>query len=404
MNSLLYLILLFLLFIVWPFGGFILSLLLLYSRNISEVKQNICIFINSLFWGILAFSQKSLAAENTDCIRYYYEFEYFEMFRPLDVFSAFDFSALLNFVFHPVSAFIVAFTGNVQSMSFLWTFLVYFLTFLSVKRLMKYYSCYTTRNYAKIVLVLSFCFIAFVQVSELLKQASAFAVFFYGFTLYLTKGNKFIVLLSSIAAIGLHPSSIMLFPLFFYNKINTLLLLILALIAIIISQFVDIISLLMSMLPGGNYTAMIMDRFSGGSSESGSLHYIALQTLMLFPAVFMWLIGRTKEKREREAVNVVLLYFLISSLNYGNLIAYLRFAIFAHWLFALSYIICLKNIAYKEVKLALNILIICMFFMTARWTDGRTTPGGYTSSYMDNSIVNIVFSTSHDYLKIDYSK
>ncbi|MBQ8501353.1 MAG: EpsG family protein [Bacteroides sp.] len=377
---------------------------MLYHKNISKGQQSTCLIILSLFWGLLAFTQKSLASINTDCIRYYYDFEYFEQINPFEVFSVFDFSALLNFVFHPISAFTVALTGNVQSMSLLWTFIVYFLTFLSAKRLMKYYDCYTNRNFANLVLCLTFCFVAFVQVSELLKQASAFAIFFYGFTMFMTGSSKVIVMLFIIVAVGLHPSSLMLLPLFFYNWVKTWILLVLAIVAIVVSQFVDIIGLFMSLLPGGNYAEMIMTRFGGSSSEGGTFHYITLQLLMLCPTIFLWLTGKIKEKKQQYAVNVVLLYFLVTSLNFDNLIAYLRFAIFAHWLFVLVYILCLKNIYFKEVKHILNIMILCMFLMTVRWTKGRTTPGGYASSYMDNSLVNIVFATSYDYLKVDYTK
>lgn len=404
MKSITFFTFLFLFFLIWPFGGFVVSLYLLYRPSISERQQTICLIISSLFWGLLAFSQKSLADINTDCIRYYYSLEAYEFFRPFEIFGLLDFTELLNFVFYPASAFIVALTKNVQSVSFLWTALVYILTFLSARRLMKYYDCYTDKNYANLVLCLTFCFIAFVQVSELLKQASAFAVFFYGLTLFMTGGLKVLVIISTIIAIGLHPSSIMLVPLFFYKHVNTGLLLIFALGTIVLSQFVDIIGFFMSMLPGGNYTGMIMERFGGKASEGGTLHYIVLQFLMLAPAIFLWLSGRTKEKKQQNAVNVVILYFIIASLNFGNLVAYLRFAIFAHWIFALVYILCLKNIHFKEVKYVLNVLLLCMFLMTARWTIGRTTPGGYASSYMDNSIVNIVFSTSYDYLKVDYSR
>lgn len=399
-----YIVFLFLLFFAWPFGGFIVSIFLLFRPTISVKCQTVCIVILSLFSGLLAFSQKSLADMDTDCIRYYYAFEHFESISPLSIFEYLDFTAILNFVFVPISAFVVSLTGNVQVISLLWTSIVYLLTFMSARKLMRYYGCFTNRNFAKLVLSLTFCFIAFVQVSELLKQASAFAVFFYGFTLFMTGGSKIITVIATILSIGIHPTSIMLLPLFCYDKIPTFLLLLLSIIVIVVAQFVDIIGLLMGMLPGGNYTELIIDRFGGGASEGGSVHYIVLQLLMLVPTIFLWLTRKTREKSEQDAVNVILLYFLISSLNFGNLVAYLRFAIFAHWLFALVMVLCLKNIRFKDVRYVLNILILCMILMTTRWTLGRTISGGYCSSYMDNSIVDIVFSTSYNYLTVDYSK
>ena len=44
----------------------------------SECEIDLCTFIISLFWGILAFTQKSLYYEGTDCTRYYFELERFE--------------------------------------------------------------------------------------------------------------------------------------------------------------------------------------------------------------------------------------------------------------------------------------------------------------------------------------
>lgn len=404
-KNILYNILLLFLFVIWPFGGFMMSFFLLYRDNITKGRQSICLFVLSLFWGLLAFTQKSLALIGTDCIRYYYEFENFEKLSLLEIFNILKFGAHLNFVFHPISAFAVALTKNVQTVSFLWSSLVYLLTYLSVRRLMIYYDCYTNRNFANIVLCLSFCFIAFVQVSELLKQASAFAVFFYGFTLFFTSGSKILTALLTFIAIGIHPTTMMLLPLFLYNQVRTKTLVFFIIGIIIVSQFVNIIDLFMNMLPGGTYTKMIEERFGEESERGGSLHYILLQVLMLFPIIYLWRTRKIKDKIQQNALNIVLLYFLISSLNFYNLVAYLRFSIFAHWIYALVMILCIKNICYADVKRVLKVFIICMFFMTMKWTFNRTlVKDGYCSSYMDNNIVNIVFSSSYNYLIVDYEK
>ena len=53
----------------------------------------------------------------------------------------------------------------------------------------------------------------------------------------------------------------------------------------------------------------------------------------------------------------------------------------------------------------MNLMIVFMLVMTLRWTHGRTmVRGGYCTSYMDNSITNIIFSTSYDYLCVNYEK
>ena len=96
-----------LLFILWPFGSFIVSTYSLLNRKLSETNTIVCLFMLSLFWGLLAFTQKSLAAEDTDCIRYYEFFELFEGIEPLYAISSLNILELLNFVFMPASVLVI---------------------------------------------------------------------------------------------------------------------------------------------------------------------------------------------------------------------------------------------------------------------------------------------------------
>lgn len=395
-----------LLFILWPFGSFIVSTYSLLNRKLSETNTIVCLFMLSLFWGLLAFTQKSLAAEDTDCIRYYEFFELFEGIEPLYAISSLNILELLNFVFMPVSVLVISITGNVQSISFLWTFIVYFLMYMSIRRLMIFYGCYTQRQFAIVVLITTFCFMVFVQITELLKNSAAFTVFFYGFTLYMTNGNKAAVIGLIIASIGIHPSVIMLLPLLLYRKVNTNMLLVISCIVLLISLISNVLGLLINILPGGGYFDLVLDRFGDYDiSQSGTLHYIAIQMAMLCSALFLLCKNKGKDERLNDAVNIVILYFIVSILNYYNLTAYLRFSIFSHWLFALILIWYVQKASYScSVRRIMKCLVVFMFLMTLRWTLARTIGGGYCSSYMDNSITNIVFSTSSDYLSVEYEK
>ena len=278
------------LFILWPFGSFIVSTYSLLNRKLSETNTIVCLFMLSLFLGLLAFTQKSLAAEDTDCIRYYEFFELFEGIEPLYAISSLNILELLNFVFMPASVLVISITGNVQSISFLWTFIVYFLMYMSIRRLMIFYGCYTQRQFAIVVLITTFCFMVFVQITELLKNSAAFTVFFYGFTLYMTNGNKAAVIGLIIASVGIHPSVIMLLPLLLYRKVNTKIVLVISCVVLLISLVSNVLGLLINILPGGGYFDLVLDRFGDYDiSQSGTLHYIAIQMAMLCSALFLLL-------------------------------------------------------------------------------------------------------------------
>lgn len=394
-----------LLFLISPFFSMVASFWMLFKKNMTRGGLLACLIVISMFWGILAFSQKSLAAEDTDCIRYYQSMELYETLNITDCFQIINFLELLNFIFYPVSVIAVSITGNVQIMSCLWTFLAYILTYISIRRLMEYYGNFNQKDFAKVILVCTFCFMAFVQISELLKNSAAFAVFFYALTLYMSGGNKLYTMIFVVIAIGLHPSVMMLLPLFLYKVLNTKFAIVLGVALFLISLLTNIIELALSILPGSGYFELLLNRFEDyGDGQTGSTHYVAIQLALLCSALYLWY----KHKYNKEisyAINLVLLYFIISNINYYNLVAYLRFSIFSHWLFALIYIWYIKvSFESKNISTIKKILVIFMLIMTTRWTLSRTVSGGYCSSYMDNSLPKIMFSTSYNYLSVDYEK
>lgn len=383
----------------------ITSFWMLFKRKMAKGGVSICLIVISMFWGILAFSQKSLAVEDTDCVRYYLMMESFETLNITEIFQNINFLELLNFVFYPISIIAISATGNVQIISLLWTFIVYILTYISIRRLMEYYGIYNQKDFAKAILISTFCFMAFVQICELLKNSAAFAVFFYALTLYMTGVKKVYAMTLVLIAIGLHPSVIMLIPLFWYKVLNTRFAIVLSIVSFIVSSLTNIIELVLDILPRSGYFELLLNHFEDyGDGQTGTTHYIAIQLALLCFAFYLW----SKYKSNKEisyAINLVLLYFIISNLNFYNLVAYLRFSIFSHWLFALIYIWYIKvSFESKNINTIKKLLVIFMLIMTTRWTLGRTISGSYCSSYMDNSLPKIIFSTSYNYLSVDYEK
>lgn len=267
---------------------------------------------------------------------------------------------------------------------------------------MIYYDCYQQKKFAKVILICTFCFMAFVQISELLKNSAAFAIFFYALTIYITKGNKINIAVYILISIGIHSSVIMLLPLFLYKLLNVRFALFLGIISFILSSSTNIVELLMSLLPNSGYFELLVERFEKyGEGNSGTTHYIAIQLTMLFSSLYLLYKNKSNEEIA-QVVNIFLLYFVISNLNFYNLVAYLRLSILSHWLFAFIYICFYKGNVYSK-KIS-KLLVIFMLLLTTKWTITRTISGGYCSSYMDNSIPKIILSTSYHYLSVDYEK
>ena len=395
-------ILLIISFLIFPFGTFVIAFILLFNKKTNEKLQTFCLIIIALFWSLLAFSQKSIALEETDCIRYYEGYKIYQYLTPWMALKALDFSAYLTFVFTPISVLFITITKNVQVVSFVWVFISYMFTYLSIRILMKHLECYTRKNFATLILILTFCFMHFVQISELLKNASAFAIFFYAFSCYLVNGWNGASIFWFLISIGIHSSVLMMFPLFFYKLFKTKYLLVIALILIPIFSNTNIFGYLFNLLPNNTYFQLLNNRYEWYTSygQSGTLHYIAIQFAMLSLSVYLWI----KSKRQIDYVsNIVLIYFIISLFNYTNLVAYLRLSIFSHWMFGimLAYFIALKGLHFDKYMKG---IIVFMLFMTIRWTVVRTIPGGYSSSYMDNSITNIIFSSTYEYLSVKYDE
>lgn len=388
-------------FSINPFFAFVFAWVLLLKNNLDEGRVTICVMVLATYWGLLAFTQKSLAAIDTDAIRYYYFGHGMIGLSVKEALESLAIEDLMNFTFTPVNAVIVALTQNVQSMSFIWVFVTYICTYYSIKRLMKHYGCYSQRNYAKVLLVVSFCFMLFVQISELLRQAPAFAVFFLGFTYYVEKGWNIKTIILIIASIGLHSSMFLFVPLLLYRyfPVKKSIYIIIALTPVLMS--VNVLTAFWGLLPDGEYFSMVSEKYSNyGDGSTATPHYILIELLMLYMAIDLW----RKDKDDRD-INIVLLYFLISFANYGTLVAFLRFALFSHWVFAFMLVkyLTINRPVFRFSNVGKYIVII-MFFMSLRFTLSRLGMGIYPSTYMDNSIVKITTSTINDYLTVKYDK
>lgn len=127
-----------LLFVLSPFLGGVCALLAILLFKFRDNEYNAIYFIIALFWGFLAFTQKSTAAiMDTDIIRYYKPMEEYLSYG-IETAFLLNFQELLNFTFTFINVFATTLTKNVQYIGLFWTTFSYFIYFISVHKLLKF--------------------------------------------------------------------------------------------------------------------------------------------------------------------------------------------------------------------------------------------------------------------------
>ena len=204
--------------IIWfvlPVPTMISMLVSLYFSSIFLRHRKILYLLISLTFALLAYTQESI--NDTDIVRYYSTFISYENAELSNIIFYNVLRDKMYYVFNPVSFFIVSVFGDVQFFSLFWIFIVYFLYFLGIENYCIYRKIELSRNQLLLFVFISiFGFILFTQVSEIIKQAVATSVFFYGFSLFLLK-KRISALIVLVISIGIHSSVLLLLPILFYK-------------------------------------------------------------------------------------------------------------------------------------------------------------------------------------------
>lgn len=397
-KNLYYILLLSLLWLLSPFLSAILIILYIGQYSVDKSQLKYLCFLASLTFALLAYTQKSISAEmETDISRYYDEFSRFShmSFRGA-ILLLLNSDTILTYTFTFVNVALVSVFKNVQVISLVWIAIFYFLHFTSIFRMMELSNVTRSRTNIFLLLIFSlFGAILFTQVTETIKNAVAFSFFFYLFTLFLTGGKKWKLLLGFFIGIGIHSSILMLLPIFFYKRIRYKYLFVISLFFILLCPLVNLMEIAMSILPDWDFFGELASKaesYSGDAASSSSIRYIVI-------GLFLWIYSAILYKKVKAMelhLNIVLIYVIMMFLNYNNSHAFIRFANFAQFIIVLEFLILLRN--RMKLKAYLWTFVLFFFLTNFQMTYGRTLSGGYCSSYMDNSIVKILTSNVYDYL------
>ncbi|WP_148467887.1 EpsG family protein [Alistipes sp.] len=387
--------------LISPYGAIFVLLAIVgcTKRRLTDGKLKYVLFLISLSFAVLAFTQKSLYWEDTDIARYYSGLSGF-LGQSADVLLLVFSSEILTYTFTTVNVSLVLIFKNVQVVSIFWTFFIYYFFFLSLLNFIKSDKeadrlLYNT-NVLRWVVFALFGGVLFTQVTETIKSAAAISFFFYILSLHIKGAGRGTIAVLYFFNIGIHAQALMFFPLFFFRNIRFRNLLVLTVAAVCISPMVNLMQLAIDVLPSGGWGDLLLakaDDYSGDMGGASTKRYILIGLILLSMAVFLRRKGLFDDTSRRG--NIVLLYVLIMFLNYNNSNAFIRFANFCSFVATLEFLELLKlkkekwmSFAYMAVFMMLNL----------QMTYGRTLSGGYCSSYMDNSIVRIFTSNIYDYL------
>lgn len=393
-----YFVALSLIWLISPFIGMLTALILILKIQITKKTLKSIFFFISLSFSFLAFTQKSLYWDGTDIERYYFGLKPIlnEDYSSIPLLLA---QESLTYVFTPINILLVIATHNVQSISILWTFVIYYFFFNSILNFIELYHPKEFNDrylwFATIIFSI-FGSILFVQVTETIKSAVAISFFFYIFTLYLKGAKKTIISVLLFLCIGIHAQTLMLIPIFLYKHFRFQTLAITTIVTIVVCTQINIINLVLSILPSSGWAGLLTERAMDygndiGASSSKRYLFIGLSTFLITIILYHY-----KYYNESNRIgNIILIYIIVMFLNYTNSNAFIRFANFISFIATIQFI---ELFVHKKTHQLSYLLSFIYFILNFQMTIGRTISGGYCSSYMDNSIFKIIFSNAYDYL------
>ena len=389
------------LFCVFFFNPFLCFLLVIYhlgKEGSLSTRKNAYFFI-SLFLGFVAYTQNTktgdLVRTYEDIVNSHYNLSY-----------GFSFFILQSkhILYDIVNQTIYSVTREVRLVSLFWIFMLFYCTLMAIENIVQIEKYRLTRRELCVLIVATiFCFVIFTQVTELMKQGVATSLFLYAFS-QLLRGKKVMCTVVIIAAINIHFSVFFLLPVLFVRRIPPLALLTLlfvsfffrefGLMEFILSKFESIpflgeFFMMESVLKSAESYQNQMDNFFNSDSP-----YFLFQfwSFFLITILFCYFI------KKEFFINVCLSFLIILNFCYKDNHNYTRLLTML-FPFYIALFFTIKQINNKTTKNSItNILLFCTFLANARIFVSRITSTGYGTSFLDNSLLNLLYYPSFMYL------
>lgn len=380
-------------FIINPFLACISSIIILRNGN-PNIK--IFSFFIALFVGLLAFTQYS---PNGDIARSYH------IINAIKDFSYDNFLAYLTtdkyIVYTIVNVVITKVTGNVQYTSLLWGGLTYYICFLAIINLGKYFEFGNRKIYMVIVSAM-ICFVIFVETMETMKQALATSITLYSFSCYL-QGKRLKCIIVFILSLGVHFSSLFMLPLFFAKSIKSFYVYIILVISFLLRNInlMELSASILNRLGIFSSVASLADAYT----EQNFNNFFSDAPYFLFTfwlLCFIILLNRLFVSKDNDIIDkACVLFIIVLNLNYSNNHNFTRLLLFSFPIYILIFMNVLCNLKQMFTRKILILFILSITFFLHFWFSlGRfgTDVSKYQTSFMDNSITKIITSPLYSYL------
>lgn len=377
------------LFVICPFAAYILAIFKIKKIGDSEKQMKWLFVIISLYMGFLACTQYTTSGDVS------------RTYSSIIVNDLIGFKAILlnkYILFDSVNYAIYKIFGRVEFVSILWTFSIYFFFLNATYNICVSNSCIVDyKLVTNIFIMCALCLVYFVQVTEIMKQAVAISLGYYAFSLYAL--NKYMgSIIYFVLALGVHFSILFFLPLFFLKRIESKYIIIAVICSFAFRGF-NLMHLVSQYTFLGSVSAVASGYIGETSNffKSSSFFFTIIFFFYVILSFFTYLMSQDKNS---IFIKAILVMIVILNLNYSISHNFTRLLTTMYPFYAL--LLCeLYKTNMIEQKRKIVVLAVVIFNISIGYvlTSGRLdSNSSYRTSYMNNSIKNIVFSTSYNYL------
>ena len=292
--------------------------------------------------------------------------------------------------------------------SLFWIFVLYISIFKSIDNIFKYKNIdRNSFSYFGIVVSVIFCFVIFSQVTELMKQSVATALTFLSFT-YLLCNRKMASAIYYFIAMNIHFSCFFYLPLICSFFIPNSVLYILIIVSFFFRQY-DLMPVFSVMLSRYDDLIFVGELYKAVEQYQGNFDNFFRSDAVMFRIIFyhflvLSLVAKIRNKTSK-LLSACLMMGVILNLCYSNNHNYTRLLTMMFPFYILLYI----ELYLEEKKVCRTqddkfkfimryVLVIGAFVINLRFFIGRVFEGIYSTSYLDNSLFNLVLYPFFMYL------
>jgi hypothetical protein len=384
---------------------------ILFKVKLKDAQQIFLLFLIALSFGLVAYTTKSVGVEETDIARYYNQYK---IVAEVKGFSDFVLLFLIedgtSLLFQLVTlGMSKVFPSNPQLLPLFWVTFSYFFTFLTIKEGTYFITGRYSKLYVVIVIIAALGIITFFTVTEIIKQVSSVSLFSYA--LMLKVNGKRGAGLCLVLSVLIHLSSFFLVPVFvFFNRrkvFNYLPIISIVCLAVSFLNFNVVVAALYSAVIGADSGIKArLEYYKDIETWSISFRFLMIFLIYILQIALLY-VDYFKETdlqlkgRKKSLVTLQTLAFLFLFINRSNVHNFIRYTFCFFPFYALAYLqLFYSRIRKKELVVLLSFIGAFYIFSNIKLLTSQTIVGGqYDNSYMDNDIVQILFSNVYLFLK-----